>query len=243
MNKYSVLTSSLVKSKVIKHASLHSELPTKFHPHMIPSSILYVIWGYVRLNYYHLLGSSEFQWFFFIIICSLHALLFLVPQWSIKLKAQFMYKLESDVTKATSILILPTGNNGVGAICPIERLDNELYFYFQKKKYVYNPDRKMFEKLVYVHHQSFPMSHFKKLKGLGTKDLDNLLLRYGPNKFDVPLPTFMELFKEHLVAPFFVFQLFCVALWFLDDMWYFSLFTLVMLFVFESTVVFQVCLG
>src|SRR4051812_1397919 len=63
---------------------------------------------------------------------------------------------------------------------------------------------------------------------------------YAPCRFDIPIPTFQELFQEHLIAPFFVFQIFCVALWFLDEMWYYSLFTLFMLFVFESTVVMQV---
>ena len=56
---------------------------------------------------------------------------------------------------------------------------------------------------------------------------------------DVPIPDFLTIYKEHMVAPFFVFQLFTTCLWLLDDYWYFSLMQLFMLFFFEGTVVFQ----
>lgn len=70
-------------------------------------------------------------------------------------------------------------------------------------------------------------------------EIERLQQHYGHNTFDIPVPTFTELWKEHAVAPFFIFQMFCVGLWLLDDYWYYSLFTLVMLVGFESTVVWQ----
>ena len=62
---------------------------------------------------------------------------------------------------------------------------------------------------------------------------------WGKNKLDIPIPTFFDVYKEHLVAPFFVFQIFCNILWMLDDYWYYSLMSFSMIFMFEGTVVMQ----
>lgn len=94
--------------------------------------------------------------------------------------------------------------------------------------------------MVYPLDQSPKISMFQQSKGLRSeKEINHLIHHYGENTFDIPVPTFTELFQEHAVAPFFVFQIFCVGLWCLDEFWYYSIFTLFMLVVFESTVVWQ----
>ena len=64
-------------------------------------------------------------------------------------------------------------------------------------------------------------AHYTKSTGHGT---DNKVLaalnRWGPNKFEVPIPQFTSLLGEQLLAPFFCFQVFCVGLWALDEYWY-----------------------
>ena len=87
------------------------------------------------------------------------------------------------------------------------------------------------------------LAEFQTSKGLPTPAAIGASRRdYGKNIFDIPIPTFLELLGEHAVAPFFVFQVFCAGLWCLDEYWYYSLFSLFMLVVFECTTVFQVSL-
>ncbi|KAI8803489.1 hypothetical protein BJ742DRAFT_761321 [Cladochytrium replicatum] len=240
---------TLVNSKSIRLASLHISTPREWHAYAYPFGAVYGIWAYIYLvKYEDLLGSAEVSRLGFILVLSFHALTYLVCQWSVDIKTALTCKNATDPYTATSIKIVPELHHGKSEICDIKRAPGpsrdskkpQLYFYFQKKKYIYSEERKAFVKLDFPSSQKLPMGHFANFKGfMSDTEVAAAKQKYGPNAFDIPLPSFQELMQEHLVAPFFVFQLFCVALWFLDDMWYYSLFTLVMLFVFESTVVFQ----
>ena len=108
----------------------------------------------------------------------------------------------------------------------------------QKKRFSFSKDKKTFSQIPYPTAQT--IETYQGCEGIQT-DLEEKKaeLVWGKNVMDVPIPSFMDIYKEHLVAPFFVFQLFTSGLWLLDEYWYFSLMSLVMLFIFEGTVVFQ----
>ncbi|KAL9111818.1 MAG: hypothetical protein Q9227_003877 [Pyrenula ochraceoflavens] len=169
-----------------------------------------------------------------------------MTKWNVNLDARFTTTGARDVQTAQLIKIIPITNAGSAAICKInrERTGSKITtsFLFQKRKFLYYPEKKYFAPLQYAldAEQKPTLGKFQTSEGLTTQsEVDNIRQHYGDNTFDIPVPTFIELFQEHAVAPFFVFQVFCVGLWLLDEYWYYSLFTLFMLVAFESTVVWQ----
>lgn len=209
-----------------------------------PFAVIYPIFFQIYLNHYDTyIGGSEWTFVYLMAIVSFNLLFWLMPHWNINIDGRFNYSVVLSMAEASHIKITPAPNCGVGEICLIQREtfadgEQQTSFLYQKRRHLFHKSSGKFSPPEFKVDELPPLSYFQNTTGL-LGDLEKLVRNYGKNKFDIPIPTFMELFKEHAVAPFFVFQIFCVALWCMDEQWYYSLFSLFMLVSFEMTTVFQ----
>lgn len=233
---------SLVHNPAVLAADLLAPKLPIFRIYVWPFTVVYPVFFQIYLNHYDTyIGGSEWTFVYLMAIVSVNMLLWLMPNWNLDIDAKFNYVPVKSIAEATHVKITPAPNSGIGEICQIQSEtfhdgERQISFLYQKRRHLlidgkFSPPEFMVDSLP-------KLSYFQTHKGL-RGDLEKARRNYGLNKFDIPIPTFLELFKEHAVAPFFVFQIFCVALWLMDEQWYYSLFSLFMLVSFEMTTVFQ----
>ncbi|KAG0149092.1 hypothetical protein CROQUDRAFT_89665 [Cronartium quercuum f. sp. fusiforme G11] len=237
--------------------------PLITHFYVFPFIIAYPLAAYAYFieydKYLRSIDGESQEWTFLLCVTVFggHALTWLSTRWSTRIRQAATCWKASDIQSANLIKVIPKPNRGKPAFCRIQRSqrtlkksnskvtdetkkETVLFIEYQRDDYFYIPSTNTFNLLAYPSDSNPPLANFKSTTGIST-DIDLALAKelYGKNTFNIPVPTFFELLGEHMQAPFFVFQMFSVGLWFLDAYWYYSLFTLFMLIVFECTTVFQ----
>ena len=66
---------------------------------------------------------------------------------------------------------------------------------------------------------ALPLGEYAAACGLSATEARHGLEDHGLNSFEIPMPTWLEMYKEQLSSPIAVFQLFCCVLWMLDEYW------------------------
>lgn len=165
------------------------------------------------------------------LVILLHILFYLFTYWSIRFNIFVLYD-KADEKTATHVAFYPKKHKGAPGIVNISR-DEIISAVFLHKKYEYVNGQ--FKSL------RFPIgkkaSEYINHKGLTSEEVDNSMKYFGPNIYDIPLPTFMELFKEHILSPLFVFQIFALSTWTIDEYFMYPLITLVSILTTEANTV------
>ncbi|KAL1457946.1 hypothetical protein WDU94_008126 [Cyamophila willieti] len=231
---------TLTVDELVDRVSLYRTIPAYFHGTVLPFVILYCAWAYYWVYVEGYEEYAEEGFIGFGVIGVLQVLSVLCCYWSVHIRCFLSCQKVSNPNQADVVKVIPTPNNGSSELVALKHVasSDETFFTFQKIKYVWNFETDSFQGVVFPIDQ--PYKYYIDCKGFQEdSDLISASDTFGRNAMDMVVPEFIELFIERATAPFFVFQMFCVLLWCLDKYWYYSIFTLVMLVLFECTLVTQ----
>ncbi|XP_059170131.1 endoplasmic reticulum transmembrane helix translocase-like [Physella acuta] len=230
-------------SEEIQRLSFYNLRPLILHGYVFPFLFVYATWAYVWTSIYGLEDYFEGGLIALAGIGLLQILTSLFCLWSVHVRCALTCSKVSDPFQAQWIKVVPTPNNGSTELVKLHHKktdgDDPLWFIFQKTKYSYDAEEhKQFVPLTFPIDNS--VGFYMECKGYQEdEEVAIAEKKFGKNSMVMDIPKFLELFRERATAPFFVFQVFCVGLWCLDEYWYYSVFTLFMLIAFEATLVQQ----
>ena len=242
---FNFITLMKIASKSYSKWKLLQARPLQQHLIFVFWIPLYVVWLAYEMMTESSLGDVSI--ILISIIGTSHVLAYLIAyHWSLSINSFVAFRRSHSLDATTHIYL--ESFLGPAAIVPLLRcfdLNKERYFCFiHLESRFLCFDGETFTKAkwpsCFYHEKGEGQYVASMLCGNQAENVIQFLKEvFGRNSLVIPIPSFISLMKEHVIAPFFVFQLVCVGLWILDTYWYHSLMTLAMLLIFEATVVFQ----
>ncbi|GMH40341.1 hypothetical protein BSKO_08245 [Bryopsis sp. KO-2023] len=229
----------------LKRAQLLNYRSKFWQLHVGPFAILYAWTAYLLAGELSGGNGERMPWLW-LQLCGtavIHILLMLFTHWSAGVRVAATCLPAKNVTTADAVLVQFNDYTMAKEVVLLSRrivVENgreveETGFEARKQRYIFNFQTATFEPLKYPTDK--PLSWYTECTGYeNVSSAADAIAQWGPNIFEVPLPLFSKLLQEQLLAPFFVFQVFCVSLWCMDEYWMYSIFTLFMLVFFECTV-------
>mmetsp|Transcript_7558 Transcript_7558/g.19198 ORF Transcript_7558/g.19198 Transcript_7558/m.19198 type:complete len:1480 (-) Transcript_7558:51-4490(-) len=177
---------------------------------------------------------------------SLHALFFLLCHWKVKFRAATLFSPATSMREGHYVQVTPHAHRGKAALVPVwfSEASTRLVFTFQRQRYEYwEPESEEPEDMGEVRLVRCPVddliSTYLEGTGLRSDQVDDLKEHFGDNLLEVEMPSFLQCYKEQLLTPLVIFQVFVALLWAADDFVGYTLMQLGFILVFESTSVFQ----
>ncbi|GAV07712.1 hypothetical protein RvY_17520-2 [Ramazzottius varieornatus] len=234
------------KDSLVRQVIPYVEKPLWLHGYMTFFLPIYGFWAYTSLMTDLL--AVEMAMILLAGIGVLQILVVLSCIWSVAIRCALTCTQVDNPKMATVVQVIPLPNNGSAELVRLNRFHADpsaehpseaviVWFLFQKVKFVYNEINGDFKRPPFP--VNLPFHTYKASKGHADETAKIYERTFGRNRLEMYAPNFRELFTERATAPFFVFQVFCVGLWCLDEYWYYSVFTLFMLVAFEATLVQQ----
>ncbi|XP_055636945.1 endoplasmic reticulum transmembrane helix translocase [Toxorhynchites rutilus septentrionalis] len=233
--------------ELVQYVTLHNPIPVLLSGSVLPMIVLIVLWVYLWIFVYGFEEYFEAAMLVIVGIAFVQIFVCLCCFWSVHVQTFLNCRKAKDPEHASLAKVVPTENNGSSKLVKVCRtvLDEKsdksepiYWFLFQKTKYVWDPEKKQFRSVEFPIHRTY-VEYFDSKGHQEDADVQLSEKTYGNNNMEMVVPEFLELFIERATAPFFVFQIFSVLLWCLDEYMYYSLFTLGMLISFECILVQQ----
>nr|XP_029709139.1 LOW QUALITY PROTEIN: manganese-transporting ATPase 13A1-like [Aedes albopictus] len=236
--------------ELVQYVTLHVPSHVLLSGSTLPFMMVYALWGYLWVCVYGVEDYWEAGLLTLAGIGFVQILVCLCCFWSVHVQVFLNCRKAKSPDKAKVVKVVPTENNGSSELVKLHCAkanetdtavsdDGSVYwFIFQKTKYVWDSNRKQFRSVEFPIHKTYE-EYFESKGHQEDSDVQLAERTYGNNNMEMVVPEFFELFIERATAPFFVFQIFSVLLWCLDEYMYYSLFTLGMLISFECILVQQ----